>query len=909
MAAKQGDRGRGKNVITMDRSSGTKRGSHASSVGGRRNGEGLWRGVFEAAPDPAFVLNNEGTIVECNRRAGVAFGGPKEQLLGKSLFELGPAVQSDGQESLGKARRGIDGALSGEVQLFEWTCSRFDGTTFRGEVSLSPVDGDKERLILAVIRDITKRDRERLSVILDNHPSGLALVSGNGVYEYLNQKFTEITGYTLKDIPSGRHWFRKAYPDPSYRRGVISTWIIDTRNREPGERDRRIFSVRCKEGSVKVLNIATVKLDTGEFIVNLEDVTEQRKREETLLLTQFSIDHASDSIFWVLPTSRFSYVNEASCRLLGYSSDELLSMSICNIDPGYPREKGKRLWNTIREHGALTFESRFRARDGRVFPVEITGNYVRYQGQEHVLFFARDIAERKRAEEALYAEKERLAVTLSSIGDGVIATDTKGLVVLINAVAGHLTGWLQEDAAGKPLQSVFHIVNEKTRVVCENPVEKVLKTGAVVGLANHTLLISRDGREIAIADSGAPIRRADGSVIGVVLVFRDMTEKRKTEDEMARISKLESISVLAGGIAHDFNNLLSIVLGNVSLARSYMGKDNEKALRKCSDAEQAVTRAKDLTQQLLTFSKGGAPLKSISSLGELLKDSARFALTGASTRCEFEIAEDLMPVEVDQGQISQVISNLVINADQAMPQAGTVRIKAENVTLAEEKAWHSLPLAAGTYVKISVADEGQGIPKAHLSRIFDPYFTTKEKGSGLGLAMAHSIIKNHDGYITADSRTGKGAVFTFYLPVSSGYSTPQKKVEKRARKGSGKILIMDDEEMIRSITAEMLESLGYETAFAADGEEVLIQFAKAVEKASPFDAVLLDLTIPGGMGGIEVMRTLREVDSGVKAVMLSGYSTDPIMSAADRHGFRGVLSKPYSMQELSETLSRILEED
>jgi PAS domain S-box-containing protein len=901
------DRERTKNVITMDRGGERKRGSRNSSGGGGKDGEVPWRRFFDASPDPAFVLN-EDIIVECNQMACTVFGGAKELLLGKSLFELGPAVQPDGQESVHKGRRKIDAALSGHFQLFDWTYSRFDGTSFHSEVSLGPA-GTDGKLMFVIIRDIGKQEGERFSVILENHPNGVALVTRTGIYKYLNQKFTEITGYTLIDIPSGRQWFRKAFPDPRYRRGVISTWVIDTRNREPGEKDRRIFSVACKDGVAKSLSIATVKLETGDFIINLEDVTEQRKREETLLLTQFSIDHAWDSIFWILPDSRFSYVNEASCRMLGYSFDELLSMSVCNIDPEYAEEKGKALWNDIRKHGALTFETRFHSRDGRTIPVEVTGNYVRFQGQEYVLFFARDIAGRKRTEEALYAEKERLAVTLGSIGDGVIATDTKGLITLINVIAGHLTGWPEGEAVGSPLGNVFHIINEKTREICENPVEKVLKTGTVVGLANHTVLISKDGRELAIADSGAPIRRSDGTVIGVVLVFRDMTEKRKTEEEMARLSKLESISVLAGGIAHDFNNLLSIILGNLSLARSYMGIDNEKALRKCSDAEQAVTRAKDLTQQLLTFSKGGAPMKTTSSLMELLRDSAIFALTGADTMCKFEIVEDLMPVEVDQGQISQVISNLVINADQAMSKAGTIRIRAENVTLTEEKAWHTLPLAAGAYVKISVVDQGPGIPKAHLNRIFDPYFTTKKEGSGLGLAMAHSIIKNHDGYITADSRPGKGAVFTIYLPVSSSSAKLPKKKEERTRKGSGKVLIMDDEEMIRSITAEMLESLGYETGLAADGKEALFQFTEAAGKGRPFDAVLLDLTIPGGMGGIGVMQMLREIDPGVRAVVLSGYSTDPIMSTADRHGFKGVLSKPYTMQELSETLSTMLEED
>ncbi len=751
-----------------------------------------------------------------------------------------------------------------------------------------------------------RQERETFLTILKNFPNGVALISREGVYKYLNQKFTEITGYALADIPSGRHWFEKAYPDPEYRQGVISTWIIDMRNKVPGEREKRVFSVSCKDGTVKMLSLVTVLLETGDSILNCEDITEERKREETLLLTQFSIDHACDSIFWIKPDSRFSYVNEASCRMLGYSSGELLSMSVFHIDVDYTPEDGDRLWNIIRERGSSTFESQFRAKEGRTFPVEVTANYVQFRGRQYVLFFVRDITERKRAEEALYTEKERLSVTLSSIGDGVIATDKSGRITLINAVAEQLTGWSREEAINQPLETVFRIINEKTRQVCDNPVVKVLRTGNVVGLANHTLLISKDGRELVIADSGAPIMTSDGGVIGVVLVFRDTTEKRKAEEDLSRITRLESVGVLAGGIAHDFNNILSIVLGNISLARTYIGRDDERTLSKCRDAENAVIRAKGLTEQLLTFSKGGAPVKKTSSITDILEESARFALAGANTLCDFDFVNGVSPVEIDQGQMSQVISNLVINADQAMPGGGAIVIRAENITMTEEDVSPGFPLIAGRYVKISVSDQGPGIPSEHLSRIFDPYFTTKKRGSGLGLAMAHSIVKNHDGYITAESAPGKGATFTIYLPASPESALPRIDAMGKTAKGRGTILIMDDEDMVRDITGEMLETLGYKAGLAANGEEALGLYRKAMESGKPFDAVLLDLTIPGGMGGADVLKKLREIEPHVRAVVLSGYSNDPIIAASEEHGFKGVLTKPYSMQELSETLSRVV---
>ena len=754
--------------------------------------------------------------------------------------------------------------------------------------------------------EMIRKDRETFLTILENYPHGVALVLKDGTYRYLNQKFMEITGYSPKDIQTGWQWFEKAYPDPEYRRGVMSTWSIDVKKAEPGEREARVFTVRCKDGSQKEINIVTVVLQTGDFIVSYEDVTEQRKKEENLLLTQFSIDHASESIFWIKPSGRFSYVNEAASRMLGYPSHELLRMSIYDIVPDFSKEDGTRLWNSIKGRGALTFESQFRTKADKLFPAEITGSYVQFRGQEYVLVFSRDITERKGAQEALDEERERLSVTLGSIGDGVIATDMEGRIVLFNAVAEQLTGWAHEEAAGRQIEQVFHIIDEETRGECENPVAKVLRTGRIVALENHTVLISKEGLELVIADSGAPIRRTDGSVIGVVLVFRDMTIRLKVEEELSRISKFESIGVLAGGIAHDFNNILSMVLGNVSLARLYIAKDGEKAVSKCRDAEQAIVRAKDLTQQLLTFSKGGTPLKRTSSAAEILKDSARFALTGTSTLCEFDFTHDLSPVEIDQGQINQVISNLVINAHQAMPNGGTITIKAENMTFPEDASRHGYLLRPGRYVKISVSDQGEGIPREHLGKIFDPYFTTKIKGSGLGLTMAHSIIKNHDGFITAESAIGKGTVFTIYLPASTHAAPPSKKVEEHMTNGGGRILIMDDEEMIRSITGEMLDSLGYEAAFATNGEEALALFTKAREEDRPFDGMLLDLTIPGGMGGVEVMAKLREIDPDARAIVLSGYSNNPVMMTSGEHGFSGVLSKPYTLGELSETLSKIL---
>ena len=364
----------------------------------------------------------------------------------------------------------------------------------------------------------------------------------------------------------------------------------------------------------------------------------------------------------------------------------------------------------------------------------------------------RDITDQKLATLALSAEKERLAVTLHSIGDAVIATDRTGQIILINPIAESLTGWTEREAIGQPLQKVFQIVNELSRQPCEDPVQQVIKKGAVVGLANNTVLISRDGTEYVIADSGAPIEDADGGIIGVVLVFRDTTEARLTENELLKIEKLESLGILAGGIAHDFNNFLTGIIGNISLAKLELGP-GEKILTQLNEMEKAAMRAQELTQQLLTFSKGGEPIRRPTSMTRLVNESAQFALRGTNVRCEFAFGSDLLAAEVDEGQMTQVIHNLVLNGGQAMPEGGIIRIMGEKMELAANNV---LSLPAGDYVNLSIKDHGTGIKGEHLKYVFDPYFSTKQRGSGLGLAVVYSVIDKHNGRITVDSELGKG---------------------------------------------------------------------------------------------------------------------------------------------------------
>jgi PAS domain S-box-containing protein len=512
------------------------------------------------------------------------------------------------------------------------------------------------------------------------------------------------------------------------------------------------------------------------------------------------------------------------------------------------------------------------------------------------------ITERRRAEAALAEERERLAVTIRSIGDGVITTDADGRVTMMNTVAETLTGWTYEKARGEPLETVFNIINEITRERCENPVAKVLETGGIVGLANNTVLISKNGVERVIADSGAPIIDRRGRTLGVVLVFRDVTDHRRMEEDLQRTQKLESLGVLAGGIAHDFNNAMMAIIGNVSLAKLY-AEPGRKVYEKLEEIERAALRTKELTQQLLTFAKGGAPIKQAASLPEIIEDTARFCLMGSNVQCRFDIPDGVWPVSVDVGQISQVIHNIILNADQSMPTGGFVDIKLENVALDPSAR---LPLKAGNYVKTTIHDQGIGIPREHFPKIFDPYFSTKQKGSGLGLAVVHSIIEKHDGCITVESELNSGTTFDVYLPALATTHPAPKIAPSPLARGKEQVLLMDDDKHILTVGREMLEALGYGVECTRNGDEALAIYRRAHESGRGFDAVILDLTIPGGMGGREAVQELLAIDPHARVIVSSGYANDQVMSQFERYGFQGAVAKPYRIHELGETLKAVI---
>ncbi|NOX80002.1 MAG: PAS domain-containing protein [Deltaproteobacteria bacterium] len=514
-----------------------------------------------------------------------------------------------------------------------------------------------------------------------------------------------------------------------------------------------------------------------------------------------------------------------------------------------------------------------------------------------------DITARKRAMKELAAERERLSVTLRSIGDGVITTDLEGRVLMLNKVAEKLCGWSQQEAMGRPLIEVFRISNERTGESCENPVEQVLATGHAKQLANHTVLLARDGRSYCIADSAAPIRDAESKVIGVVLVFRDVTEKKRMEEELLKTEKLKSVGLLAGGIAHDFNNILAAILGNIDLAIHRLGSDRV-AVPLLAEAEKASLRAKDLTQQLLTFAKGGSPVLRTVSIAGIIRDSALFILRGSNVDCKMDIPDDLWLVDIDPGQMSQVIQNMTLNARQVMPDGGTVVIACRNH---RERSARSHRLC--NWVEITIADQGPGVDPGVVDRIFDPYFSTKQGGCGLGLSICHSIITQHKGRIKVSSAPEGGAVFVIQLPASTSVVTSEQQVKLEAqgpRQEGGRILVMDDDVLVANIAREILVTLGYEPVVVKDGREAIRAYKQAMADGEKFDAVIMDLTIPGGMGGKKAVGEVLALDPAAKVIVSSGYSNDPVMAFFQEHGFCAAIAKPFLVDELQAVIGRVL---
>jgi two-component system cell cycle sensor histidine kinase/response regulator CckA len=514
----------------------------------------------------------------------------------------------------------------------------------------------------------------------------------------------------------------------------------------------------------------------------------------------------------------------------------------------------------------------------------------------------RDITERIYAQEALQESQERYQGIYNATSDTIFIHDAAtGVIIDVNQAMLDMYGYTKEEA----LKLTVDNFSAGEPPYTQNEADEKINAALLFGLQTFEWKAKRKNGELFWVEVALKFTEFHGKRF-IIAAVRDISDRKQVEEELIKIKKLESIGVLAGGIAHDFNNILAAILGNISLANLLLKPDEVKVHSLLQEAEKASLRAKGLTQQLLTFSKGGEPVKSLASISDVIMDSTEFILRGSDVKCEYSFPDDLWHAEIDRGQISQVIQNIILNSSQAMPEGGIITIHCENYVY---NGTLTLPIAAGDYIKVSLVDRGVGIPRDLLDKIYDPYFTTKHEGNGLGLAVTHSIIIQHKGHIAADSKQGQGTTVTIYLPAFKQKKLKEQKEEPLPVGGKAKILFMDDDKMVRTMANEMLSHYGYEVFLAQDGQEAITLYRESLKDGAHIDLVIMDLTVPGGMGGKETIKEIIAANPQVKAIVSSGYSNNPIMANYGEYGFSAAVSKPYRQEELIKVINRIIGND
>lgn len=510
------------------------------------------------------------------------------------------------------------------------------------------------------------------------------------------------------------------------------------------------------------------------------------------------------------------------------------------------------------------------------------------------------VREKELAEESLRNSQKNIQRVFDQIPVGIIVLDEYLLIQQWNPAAQRILGYSNYEAFG---EHATFIVPEEAKQQVEDVFSRMRETKKEVRGVNHNR--KRTGELILCRWYNVPFFDHKNEITGFISIVEDITEKDREEKEHLKIAKLEAAGVLAGGIAHDFNNILTAILGNISMALI----DQQLGLRTRNlllNSEKASIRAKSLTEQLLTFAKGGEPVKETTSLREIIMESASFVLHGGNVSIDYDFGDNIWPVEADKGQLSQVIQNIIINARYAMPEGGTIYLGCAN--LPKDKFVPALTELAGqNFIHLKIRDQGIGMPRNILERIFDPYFSTKQDGSGLGLAVTYSIIQKHGGHIHVESEQGAGTTFHIYLPASAVELATASETASTAQKAekSWKIVVMDDEEMVRNLLEAMLTEQGHTVICCQDGNECLALFEQALHDGSPVDLTIMDLTIPGGMGGRECAQKILQIAPDARLVVASGYSNDPVMADYRAYGFTTALSKPFTIEDVRTTIAKL----
>lgn len=863
-----------------------------------RESENRYRDLVENINDAIFTLSAEARFTYISGAIRPISGYYPEEIIGREFTEW---IHPD---DLPELKRSFADSIAGRLTPAEFRFRRKDGSYGWGRTSSRPII-EKGRVagLRGLLSDITgQKEAEtllghseaRFHAFFHDMPMGVAVyrpVGGGADLEFVDFnpgaeriegiKKESVIGRKVTELFPGikELGLLKVFAEVSADgkpRTLTSSYYKDSRTR--GWRENTVF--RLPDGL-----IASVYRDTtAEETAKLE-VKENEEKFRSL------VEGSNDAVFVHTlggGAGNFIEVNTAACERLGYTREELTRMGPTDIDAGGMEEAhGKALEELARE-GRAIFEMFHRSKSGERIPVEVSARRFEYKGKPHIVSIARDIRELRRTEAALRKSEETFRQLVENAPDGIFIQLDKKLEYLNPEALRILGAGTEEELKGTSIFDRFHPDSHDT---VRERVDLLMKEKKRVPEIEEVCL-RLDGSRFPAMISAVPFEK-DGKK-GAIVTIRDITERKRMEEDLLKSQKIESLGMLAGGIAHDFNNILTGITANLSMLLSKLGGEGE-AGEALNEALTAANTAKGLTRQLLAFAEGGKPVKKETNAGKVISEAARLALRGTPCSLELKVAPDLWSIEADETQLAQVIVNLCSNAAQAMPGGGRLAISAGNTER-----------DGAPFIEVSVSDAGTGIPEKYLKSVFDPYFTTKKQGHGLGLPMAYSIVKGHGGDISVASESGKGTIFTVSLPATGRRPAPAAAPAAEPARGSGRVLVMDDEKVVLKACRRMITSLGYECTLAEDGAGALAAYENAAAEGNPFDAVIMDLTIQGGMGGKETIAELRKKHPGAKVIASSGYATGTPVSEYAAMGFDGLLAKPYNYEELAALLKKLI---
>ncbi len=864
-----------------------------------------------------LVLDPAGVVVAANTAAHELWGVETGRLGGEAFVRLFAfEITGDGPDWLEAQWAAVLDTARDRTERFN--ARTHAGATCAVSVRLETMAGLPDRL-LATVQPVPAATAPAPAATGASLPL-LAAHGGMGFFD-LNLETGELQhspawkkmlGYAGAELPATHEaWLELLHPDDS----AAAPFKVGKKT-APGSRPFDVeFRLRHRLGHyvwIHCLGLQVVnEAGTLTRVVGLHlDVTERKEIEEASMagdirlqllshsgpLGAFEVDFSSQT-FWFAPAWK---------RLFGYEDDELADNAgtFLHVLPRDEREAGFEAWLLSRAPGQSVFLEPvvLQRKDGSAVTVLLGGVRVLNRKREitRMTGFVCALPAATVGAETAGTPDGLATDAFAALAEGVLLADPRGKILSLNAAAARLLHIAPEAAVGQPVGDLLQLVHREDGRAVDDPCATALAAETPLPLCSEHALLTAGAAPVPIVWTARASFEPGGRARGVVLVFRNPEEMSLSPEELVKANRFEALGLLAGGIAHDFNNLLTTILGGISLA-----KDN-RDYTALNDAEQGCLAAKGLTKQLLLFAKGGSATRVVVPVPALLADSVKIASAGSTAAIRVDAPDTLWPVEVDRSQLLQVFQNLIVNALQAMPPAPhtpQVQVRAANTTLTAEQL---PPLPAGDYLEIEVRDNGAGIKPEHLEKIFDPFFTTKKHGTGLGLATVLSIVRKHGGQIALDSTVGTGTVFTVFLPRADQPVEVQARRAASLRFGTGRVLFMDDDDKICALTATMLQSLDYKYDIAKNGEEAIKLYQRYLNIGRPYDAVIMDLTIIGGMGGEDCFKALRELDPDVRAIVSSGYDNDEMARRYLDLGFCGYLTKPYRVTDLGKVIKTVL---